>query len=327
MDIADRWAELVERVHAASPDRRFWAGAWTLTAALAIAMGVGFLPWAWVVPGIAIGLLTTVGSAGHELYRRPWGTWMLLAFLTIVAGAGIVLLATGVQRWSLAGILGPALCLIGMIVLWRDRPRGEQGYLVPAQAARLLARIEGDLRRIEPATPFHAVIGRSLLDQTDAAADWLSGAYDLCVAEAPVTAMYVEMVRIEINPDQWSLAVFGFTMPAGELLDDLYMNLGEYEQVPEEEFVLTGMADLQAAYEQTDIGDLMVSQAPADQRLLEAASIAADLITARMWELVAAAHRQAAARGHPVGGIRVLANMHDSPVLPLLVPPSGRVRR
>jgi hypothetical protein len=202
MGIAERWAELVERVRAAPSDRRFWAGAWTLAGVFAVCMGVWLLPWAWAVPGVAIGILMIVGSVIHELYRRPWGTWTILGVLATVSGAGIVLLATALQRWGVGTVSGPLLCVVGMIVIWRDRPRGEQQYVVPAQVPRLLKRLEGDLRRIEPATPFHAVIGRSLLGQTDAAADWLAGAYDACASEDRVSAMYVEMVRIEINPEE-----------------------------------------------------------------------------------------------------------------------------
>jgi len=53
-------------------------------------------------------------------------------------------------------------------------------------------------------------------------------------------------------------------------------------------------------------------------------TITFDLITARMQELIAAAHRQAASRGHPVGGVRIFAESHDSMWLPLCCP-AGRV--
>ena len=112
-------------------------------------------------------------------------------------------------------------------------------------------------------------------------------------------------------------------MPVGELLADLDYNLAEYEGACEDEFVLTGMEDIQAAFEQAnEADDLFTSEAPEDERLLEAMGIAFDLITVRMLELLSAAYREAGRRGHGVGGVRLFAEVHDSMMFPLCSPAS-----
>ncbi|MBL7221328.1 MAG: hypothetical protein ISS69_14530 [Phycisphaerae bacterium] len=188
---------------------------------------------------------------------------------------------------------------------------------------KFIGRLESDLRRIVPETPFHAVIGRDFGGQVDQAASWLAGVYDDGAKEFDVTALFVEMVAFEINSDQWRLTGMTFKMPVGELLADLEDSLGEYEGVGADEFVLTGMEDLQAAFEQACEADLFTSEAPEDQQRLEAMGVAFGLITVRMAGLIAAAHREAGRRGHAVGRVHVFAKTYDSTMPPVCCFPSN----
>ena len=98
-------------------------------------------------------------------------------------------------------------------------------------------------------------------------------------------------------------------------------NLGEYESAYDVEFTLTDMADLQEVLERAvDQEDSRTSEHSEDVGPAEAMGITFDLITLRMLELIIAAHRQVASRGHRVGGVRIFSLSHDSQDLPLCCP-------
>jgi len=315
--------ELVERFRAAPNDRKFWALCWAAVGLAMLGLAV-FALCAWVVPwallAAPLGFAIVVCSAAHELYQQRWGTWGLIAESVVFAGALLVMPALGYGNWSIGHLVGPAMMLAGTVIIWRDRPNDNQLYIVPAQVSRYIARLERDLDRIQPQTPFHAAVGRDLTAQVESAADWLAELHDQAAEELNVTAIFVEMNRFDINTDRWFIDGFAFNLPTGEMFDDLYSCLGEYEFATEDDFALTGMEDLQAAFEREDIGELMVAEDPAGVSRQQAVGAAFDLITARMQELVARAHKQARRRGHPVGNVRVFANAHDTPWPPMCSP-------
>lgn len=306
----------IERFVAAPRKRQIWAIVDVLGGTLAMVLALYLWSLPRTVPLITVGLLIVVCSIGHELYRQVWGTVGMVVASAILGATVLVFLGTGRLSWRKTHLVGPAACLVGAVVLWRDRVTDSERYIVAGQVRRHIARLEQLLRQI-PDTPFHAVLGRGFAAQVEQLADWLSRVYDDGAKDFSVTALYVEMNRFDINTDQWILNGFAFKMAPPELAEDLEFNLGEYESCYEPEFVLKGMEDLQAAFAQTDIGALMVSQVPEDKRRLEAVAIATDLVTARMQELVAAAHLETARRPHPVGRVRVYANAHDTLWLPL----------
>ena len=309
--------EIIERFRAAPNGRKIWSVCYALFALAIFTIGVWVWDILWTVPATAVGLVVIAGSAGHELYRRPWGTWGLIAGLILLAAAVVTLLCVGLLPWHPVHLAGLALSLIGAVFIWRERPTNRQRYIVPKQMSWYIARMEHDLRQITPETPFHAALDRGFGDQVDAAAVWLAEAYDDGARNFDVTAFYVEMNRFDINTDRWFLNAFVFKMPPAEMFEDLTDSLGDYEHAYEEEFVLTGMEDLQRVFEQADEDDLPFSEVPDDARLAEAMGITSDLITARMLELIAAAHQKTGRRGHPVGRIRIFADSHDSMWFPL----------
>jgi len=318
--------EIIERFRAAPNERRMWVLTYGALAVWVVAYGLWIRALPWTAPLVVIGLLIVPFSIAQELYRQVWGTVGLMAIWVFTGLAILALLGTGVLVWAPAHLVGPALCLGGAVFAWRYRPTENERFLVPAQVSKYIGRLQSALRRVTRETPFHAVLDRTFLGQVDQAATWLAEVYDSGAKGFGVTALSVEMIGFDINTDQWSLECFAFSMPRGELFEDLEYNLAEYEDAEENEFILVGMEDLQAAYEQTDIGDLLVSEAPQDKQLLEAVSIASDLVTARMQELIAAAHREASRRGHPVGRVPVFANSHDSLWLTVCCPGRRRAR-
>ena len=319
--------EIIERFYAATSGRRIWAGVYALTGLAVVACGVWAWDLPWTVPAVVLGVVIVVCSISQELYQQRLGTVGLIAVSIIIAAVVVTLLAVGMLSWRLSRLVGPALCLGGAVFLWRDRPTDRQRYLVPARASKYIAKVENYLRRIKPQTPFHAALGRSFLGQVDQAATWLAEAYDDGAREFPVTALFVEMNRFDANTDQWFLDGMVFKIPPSELFDDLWYNLGDYESACEDQLVLTGMEDLQAAFKQADEDHVFASEAPEDQHRLQAMSDVFELITLRMHELIAAAHREANRRGHPVGGIRIFANAHDTPWCPLCSPGGNRETR
>jgi len=315
---------IIERLRAAPNERRGWLACEILLGLAVLGVGVNCWDLTRTIPLVLLGVIGIASAIVHELHRCLLGTVGLIAVAVLLAVHVLIFPLTGAVSWRISHLVGPICCLVGAVGLWRERPRANERYMVMSDVRGYIAKLAEDLRRIEPETPFHAALGRGFSGQVEQAASWLAGVYDDGAAEFDVTALFVEIERFDINTDQWHMMGFTFEMPVGELFEDLDYNLAEYENMREEVFVLTGVEDLQAAFEQAnEADDLFTSEAPEDQRLLEAMGIAFDLITVRMMELLSAAHREAARRGHPVGGVRLFAEVHDSMLFPLCSPPSS----
>ena len=105
--------------------------------------------------------------------------------------------------------------------------------------------LEGGLRALQP-TPYHRVIGKSFLAQTDDLAVWLA---DFCrkpVADGlGLAAVYLEMNAFAINPQQWHCNIFGYKT-AGSLWELEWLSSWNAER--RERFVLRGMEPVQEAF-------------------------------------------------------------------------------
>ena len=311
----------IERFWAADSERRMgvvaFAGGGLFVCGLALWLWRG----PWMAPWLVGGLLFIVCGYAQELGRWRWGTIGLIAACLLGAAGPLLPMVAGHEPWRASWLIGPAIVLAGAALFWWRRPRSGDPYVVPGDVRRAIGRLERALGNTAGRTPFHAVLGRDFLEQADAAADWLAAVYDAAAEQDDVTALGVELERIEINTDAWTVHAAAFAQPPSELFEDLDCQLAESQYEHEDVFVLGGMEDVQAAYARTDLGDLMVSDRPEDQTALQAAALASDLITARMQELVAAAHRQVRRRKHPLGRVRVFAYAHDSFWPPVCSPP------
>ncbi len=316
---------LLERFAAVPSDRKAWGVLLAIYGLVMAFFAFYFLrrPVMWPISVLllVIGPVAAVFGIAHEIYRRIWGTWGFMILSGLLGLLIVVLMIVGLVPPRRGG-----LCLFMVLAplwaLWIDRPGRNDIWMVPGELGKYVKDGEALLRAVTPTTSFHAMLGRHYLAQTESAAEWLMSVYDEAAESIRVKALYVEMNRFDINPDRWYLEAYALSMPPGRLFEDLWGNLGEYEVFSENEFTLTGTEDLQEAY--ADAGRTIRARVPGagdNGTTFETMGITFEVITSRMQELVAAAHRLADRRGHAVGRVRVFANAHDTPGPLLCSPP------
>ncbi|MFL5245461.1 MAG: hypothetical protein ACJ8FY_25475 [Gemmataceae bacterium] len=152
-------------------------------------------------------------------------------------------------------------------------------------------------------TPYHEVLGRDFLHQTDAAADYLINFHRKASATIDVAAIYFEMNGFTINPNQWHFDAFAYVTAGSiwelEWLADWQSDTGG------EEFVLTGMETVQKAF-----ADWYYDQSqPLSVKIAE--DLADHLVNARFMQLIAAAHGVAKRKYKALNDLPILATAHD----------------
>jgi hypothetical protein len=181
--------------------------------------------------------------------------------------------------------------------------RAVRPWVQSAELDRAVARCEAALSKLRR-TGYHAALGRSWLGQTSDAVRWLTGFYRAAAKTMPVRALYCEMNRFEINPDEWYLDAFAYDFFGDP--EDLSWLVGWKKcSADRGRFVLRGMGDLQALFAR-DYGD----EPPKPVRT--ASELVVLLLTLRMQELVHGASRQAHQAGWLPDDVPVLAAAHDS---------------
>lgn len=85
-----------------------------------------------------------------------------------------------------------------------------EGALVIAQA---------ELKAL-PVSPFHAIIGRSLIHMTKPLANWINDFYSGAKKKSVVCALYFELNEFDINTDYWFIDGFAYD-DCGEDSDDM----------------------------------------------------------------------------------------------------------
>jgi hypothetical protein len=183
-----------------------------------------------------------------------------------------------------------------------------------------IARCEAALSKL-PRTDYHAALGRSWLEQTGDAVRWLAAFYRAAAKTMPVRALYCEMNRFEINPDEWYLDAFAYDFFGDP--EDLGWLVGwKKSSVKKGRFMLRGMGDLQQLFAR-DYGD-----EPPDP-IRAASEVVILLLTLRMQELVHAASGEAHQVGSLPNDVPVLAAAHDSDLVSFcfgsVVPPVTRL--
>ncbi|MFB3891986.1 MAG: hypothetical protein ACE15C_08180 [Phycisphaerae bacterium] len=168
----------------------------------------------------------------------------------------------------------------------------------------MITIVENRLKAIQPATPFHVIIGKDFLHQVGPAADWLAAFHGDCAKVFRPADVYVEMNRFDINFDSWELwACARMEVPRTS---------EEWDEETSRPFVLTGMEGIQKAmeeYREMELGEDSHGDIP--QHLRDAQGDAFFLVMLHMQNLVKRAWRMCGERGHPVGAIRVSAGVHD----------------
>jgi hypothetical protein len=147
------------------------------------------------------------------------------------------------------------------------------------QLDKAIAAAEKKLSKL-PESDYHQVLGRSWSDQAEKAAKWLQKLARKVATKFPVSAIYCEMNRFEINTDEWYLDAFAYDRLGDP--DDLGWLSGWQESTEERSrFVLKGMSDLQAAFQR----DYLHDDGP-NPEIIAPSELAILLLTLRMQELV-----------------------------------------
>ncbi|WP_022823359.1 hypothetical protein [Hymenobacter norwichensis] len=137
-----------------------------------------------------------------------------------------------------------------------------------------------------PTSPFHLILGKSLLNQAESLCLWVDSFYEKATRSIVVKSLYFELTEFDINTDKWEIEGFTYAEDGG--LDDQEW-LADFSQTisTDEAFVLVGYESLQEAFEEIalDSDDLQDAHDWCEQ-----------LVLARYRQLVYTAHQQAVER-------------------------------
>lgn len=161
---------------------------------------------------------------------------------------------------------------------------------------RALDTAEAALKKI-PATPFHAVLGLSMVSNADELAAWIDGFYQQVKGRLAVRALYLELNEFAVHTEEWYAEAFSYPRDYGTLIFDLDW-LENFNANSRTEtgtvFPILGFEDLQRVF----------AEEPIDSDELQFAMQWAELIVlTRFMELGRAAHRLAKKKKWPWGGI------------------------
>ncbi len=174
-------------------------------------------------------------------------------------------------------------------------------WLKKDDIAGAIGDLEQRIQKLEP-SPFHKALGRSWLKQQSQLAKWLKKLYAAASKQFVAKALYVEMNRFDINTDRWYLDGFAFDEFGGDK-DIEWLCNSKYTTEDSEQFKLTGMSDLQKAYE---------SLTEDESSFFEAEQAVVLLLTLRMLEVVQAAASEARANGWLPEDVPVVAAAHEA---------------
>jgi hypothetical protein len=151
-------------------------------------------------------------------------------------------------------------------------------------------------------TPYHEVLGRDFLQQTEALAEYMVAFHQKATATVKVAALYFEMNGFTINPDRWYCDGFAYATAGG--IWELEW-LAHWDAVTDEPIPLKGMEEIQEAFA------VLYCDETQPLSVKMAAELADHLVTARFMQAIAAAHGVALRREKALEGLPVLATAHD----------------
>lgn len=155
-------------------------------------------------------------------------------------------------------------------------------YLEKAEFDQAIQIAENELTAIS-ATPFHAIIGKSLLIQAPSLSLWINDFYKAGSEAFPIRALYFEMIEFDINTDEWSIDGLAYPEDGG-LEDTEWLADSDEVAVSESTFIIEDCESLQEAFEDDELDSN-------DQQ--NARDWCEQLIIARYMQLVHAAHQYA----------------------------------
>jgi hypothetical protein len=177
------------------------------------------------------------------------------------------------------------------------------GLMVPhGKLLACIALLEEGMHALHK-TPYHAVLDRNFLHQTDAAAEYLINFHRKVSVSIDVAAIYFEMNGFTINPDRWYYDGFAYKT-SGSIWDLDWLAYWDAD-TENEQFTLTGMEAVHEAFARCFCDE---SQPLSVQM---AADLADHLVNARFMQLIAAAHEVAKRKCKALVGLPILATAHD----------------
>ena len=157
-------------------------------------------------------------------------------------------------------------------------------YLARGEFTQAIQLAENRLASI-PSSPFHEIIGQSLLGHTDKLCCWIDDFHRSGATTQPVRALYFELTEFDINTDEWAIDGFAYSKDYG--LEDSEW-LSDWGVTSVNAFVLEGYEYLQLSFEEVELDS---------EDLQNAYDWCEQLVIARYMELVQATHKQAQLQG------------------------------
>ena len=156
----------------------------------------------------------------------------------------------------------------------------ELGALLKAdKLSEAITLAENKLRQLEP-TDFNVILGRDLTPLSKSLCDYMDSFHQRVKKNIKVKALYCEMNGFTINPDLWFLDAFAYDTFGGVDDFDWLADWNEGDSSGES-FVIKGMEDLQAIYE-----DYMEKEKWKDKRQEASSDICEMLVILRLQELL-----------------------------------------
>jgi len=177
------------------------------------------------------------------------------------------------------------------------------GLMVPhGKLAACIDQLEEAMQALRR-TPYHEVLGRSFLHQTNSAAEYITEFHRKASKKINVAAMYFEINGFTINPDRWYFDGFAYRA-AGDIWELEWLAHWDAD-TGNSQFTLTGMESVQEAFQNCYCDE----DQPLSVKM--AAELTDHLVNARYMELIATAHAAAKQKSRALDGLPVLATAHD----------------
>ncbi len=152
-----------------------------------------------------------------------------------------------------------------------------------------------------PETPFHAIIGRSFLRETDYFVKMANHFFNEASKEMDVKALYFQINGFDINPDSWYISSFAFSKDGGLNLDDMDW-LCDSEMQYEMDYEIPDFEDIQRAFKKTELKS---------RALMDAYDWCEQIVLIRFMEFIRTAHVKAAEKNYPWAKVPVYFTEHD----------------
>jgi len=151
-------------------------------------------------------------------------------------------------------------------------------------------------------TPYHRLLGRDFLSQTEGAAAYITDFYSAASARGRVAALYFEMNGFAVNTGRWYCDGFAYGK-VGDVWELDWLSSWDFET--DSPFVLEGMGPVREAFAE------LYGRGGQPLGVQLAGELAEHLVTARFMQLIDAAHRVARRRDRRLRGLPVLSTAHD----------------